>query len=207
MINQTSAVLALSRMMGKRIVPTGDNLDWKDYVQTAFDYAWRYFPWDWSLRTAVVDMDTDPYLPADFDLGGYREAVGGVDTQWQELNQVDFARNTGGYFFRLEYDTAVNRYKVYTNSGSSTITFVYQVTPPTLEEDVDVPFPSAMTIGIGASIYAKQGENPTRANIDQEWDEFHHELDRHVGRVQQNVPRAQNRNLQDYHGTYTGDVR
>ena len=64
-----------------------------------------------------------------------------------------------------------------------------------------------MTIGIGASIYAKQGENPTRADISQEWDEFHKELNRHVGRVSKNVRRSLNVNLQDDYGTYTGDTR
>lgn len=214
-INQTKVLTALSRMMGSRTLPQGDLTDWKDYCQTAFNYAWRYYKWDWSLRYATVDLSTDPYLPADFDIGGYRQAIGTVDGDIVELTLLDYARrSTGQRVFALQYDTTVDRYKVLTTSGLTSIDFVYQVAPPNLadvdattNQVINVPFPSAMTIGIGASIYAKQGENPTRADIDQEWDEFHAELDRHVGRVNTNIVRNTNLNLQDYYGTYTGDTR
>ena len=196
-------------MMGKRSIPTQGNLDdWKDYCQTAFDYAWRYFKWDWSLRTITIDLDADPYLPASFDIGGYREAMPTADGDISEVTLADYYRLPSGMRnFALEYDTGEGRYKILTKSGLSEITFVYQIEPPALDDAIPVPFPSAMTVGIGASIYAKQGENPTRADITQEWDEFHVELDRHVGRVSSNVRRSTNLNLQDYYGTYTGDVR
>lgn len=208
LITQNSMLIALSRMMGKRTLPQGDNLDWKDYIQTAFDYAWRYYKWDWTLRQTTVDLATTPYLPEDFDLGGYREAVPTADGEITELTLSDYARQPSGLrTFALEFDTTENKYKVLTKSGLSTISFVYQTEPPTIDEDSAVPFPSSMTVGIGASIYAKQGENPTRANIDQEWDEFHAELDRHVGRMERGRVRGTNLNLQDTFGTYTGDTR
>lgn len=213
-IDQTQVLTALSRLMGKRTLPQGTNLDWIDYCQTAFNYAWRYYKWDWSLRQATIDLDADPYLPEDFDIGGYREAIPTADGYISEVTLLDYGRLPSGLRqYTLEYDTTVNRYKVLSSSGLATISFVYQVAPPTLSEKDDdneyiqVPFPSAMTVGIGASIYAKQGENPTRAEISQEWDEFHAELDRHVGRISSNVRRNLNLNLQDAYGTYTGDIR
>lgn len=207
MITQTTALTALSRMMGKRKLPQGDLSDWKDYVQTAFDYAWRYYQWDWSIRLVTVDLATDPYLPADFDIAGYRMAVPTADGDITELNFLDYSRQGTGYrTFALQYDSTLKRYKVLTKSGLSTIDFIYQVAPPTLSNETEVEFPSSMTIGIGASIYAKQGENPTRADITQEWDEFHAELDRHTSRSDRNMPRNTNMNLQDSKGTYTGDV-
>lgn len=207
LITQLEMLTALSRMMGKRSLPQGDNTDWKDYVQTAFDYSWRYYKWDWTLRTVTVDL-TDPYLPDDFDLGGYRQAVPTTDGGIVEVTLFDYAQQQSGMrTFALEFDSTANKYKVLTKSGLSTIDFVYQIEPPTIDEDSSIPFPSAMTIGIGASIYAKQGENPTRANIDQEWDEFHAELDRHVGRMERGRVRNTNLNLQDDYGTYTGDTR
>lgn len=208
-ITQTDVLKALSRMMGKRNIPTQGTLDdWKDYCQTAFDYAWRYYKWDWSLRTITVDLSTDPYLPATFDLGGYRQAIGGVNGDISEVTLLDYNRMPSGLRnYTLEYDIGEGQYKVLSKSGLTSIDFVYQIAPPTLDDITAVPFPSAMTIGIGASIYAKQGENPTRADISQEWDEFHKELDRHVGRIGNNVVRSTNLNLQDAYGTYTGDVR
>lgn len=208
MIDQTEAMLCLSRMMGKRgSLPGGDNSDWKSYIQEAFKYAWRYYKWDWSLKTVTVNMETDPYMPTDFDIGGYREAVPDQNGNFSELKPIDFARRTYGNVFSLEYDLSVNRYKISSKSSTTSITFIYQVAPPVLTEDSKVPFPSAMTIGIGAAIYAKQGENPSRADISQEWDQFHHELDRHTSRSDKNTPRNAIFNLQDQYGTYTGDVR
>lgn len=206
MIDQTKVLTALSRMMGKRKLPQGDLSDWKDYCQTAFDYAWRYYQWDWSMKLVTVDLGTDPYLPTDFDIGGYRQAVPTADGDITELKLTDYSRQGNGFrTFALQYDDTMGRYKVLTKSGLSTIDFLYQVAPPTLGA-TEVPFPSAMTIGIGAAIYAKQGENPTRADITQEWDEFHAELDRHTSRSDVNTPRNTNMNLQDSKGTYTGDV-
>lgn len=213
-IDMTSAMTALSRMMGKRTLPQGDLTDWQDYVQTAFDYAWRYYQWDWSLRYVTVDLASDPYLPEDFDIGGYREAMPDQSNVYTEVTLQDYTRLPAGLQkYALQFDPTLNRYKVLQNSGLSTLDFVYQIAPPNLSDKdtngVYVPaiFPSAMTIGIGASIWAKQGENPTRADISQEWDEFHKELNRHVGRVSKNVRRQLNINLQDDYGTYTGDTR
>jgi hypothetical protein len=205
--NQTEALLSLSRMMGSRVLPQGENLDWKDYVQAAFDYAWRYHKWDWSLRIATVNMTTDPYLPVDFDLGGYRQAMSDQNGELTEVKLIDYARTTATNVFALQYDPAKKQYKVLTRSTSGTIDFIYQITPPTLSADVKVDFPAVMPIGIGASIYAKQGENPTRAEVSQEWDMFHAELNRLVARVDKNQPRNTNLNLQDAYGTYTGDTR
>ena len=213
-IDMTSVLTALSRMMGKRTLPQGDLTDWEDYAQTAFDYAWRYYKWDWSLRYVNVDLTNDPYIPADFDIGGYREAMPNQSNIYTEVTLQDYARLPAGLQkFALQFDPLTSRYQVLTNSGLTSMDFVYQTAPPSLnDKDVSgsyIPavFPSAMTIGMGASIYAKQGENPTRADISQEWDLFHKELNRHVGRVSQNVKRSLNLNLQDDYGTYTGDTR
>lgn len=206
MVNQSTILTALARLMGKRTLPQGDNSDWEDYAQTAFDYAWRYYKWDWSLRYATVDLVNTPYMPEDFDIGGYREAIATTDGEIGEITLSDYARLSAPRAFSLEFDSSTNRYKVYSKTGLSSIKFVYQVKPPTLGETY-VPFPSSMSIAMGAAIYAKQAQNPTRANVDQEWDIFHKELNRHVGRSDINKPRNTNMNLQDYHGTYTGDTR
>ena len=195
--------------MGKRSIPTqGSNADWIDYCQTAFDYAWRYYKWDWSMRVVTIDLVADPYLPANFDIGGYREAMPTPDGSIAEVTLSDYYRLPSGLRnFALEYDTGTGAYKVLTNSGLTEMVFIYQIEPPKLDDENPVPFPSAMTVGIGAAVYAKQGENPTRAEISQEYDQFHKELDRHAARAYNAVPRNLNLNLQDSYGTYTGDVR
>lgn len=213
-IDMTSSLTALSRMMGKRTLPQGDLTDWEFYVQTALDYAWRYYKWDWSMRYVTVDMTNDPYMPADFDIGGFREVMPNQSNIYTEVTLEDYARLPAGLQkYALQFDPVLNRYKILSNNGLASFDIVYQVAPPTLANKdaggayIPVVFPSAMAIGIGASIWAKQGENPTRADISQEWDLFHKELNRHVGRMTTNVKRSLNLNLQDDYGTYTGDTR
>lgn len=214
MIDMTAVLTALSRLMGKRSLPQGDNSDWESYVQTAFDYAWRYYEWSFSLDVATIDLVNDPYMPADFDLDGFRQVVNASGDNVVELNLADYYKMpTGLQNFALKYDRTLNRYEVLTTSGASSLQMIYQVAPPDLSEKdaesnyITHPFPSAETVAIGAAIYAKQGENPQTADIAQEWDEFHVELDRHVGRATRSTPRSTNLNLQDAYGTYTGDTR
>lgn len=208
MITQEDVLKNIARLMGMTIIPQGDLSDWEDYAQEAFNYAWRYYKWDWSVKVATVDLSNSPYLPSDFDPGGYREAVGTPDGAYTEVNLMDFARSHADTrVFSLEYDEVGSRYKVNTrSSGVPTMDFVYQTAPPKLG-DVPVMFPSALIIAIGATIWAKQADNPTRADISQEWDEFHAELDRHTGRMEVNKVQGQARNLYDVQGTYFGDTR
>ena len=207
-INLEEVKLAIARFLGMRRMPQGDHSDWDTYAQAAFDYAWRYYKWGWSLRVATLVNDGagNFYLPDDFDLDGYREALGADGYAPLEMELGEWHIN-GQYnqSFAIEYDPAVNKYKALMGSGTSGLTLLYQIAPPELT--AGAPFPSAMTIGIGGSIYAKQAENPLRADISQEWDEFHAELDRHVARSEKNKPQRYSKNLEDYYHTYTGDTR
>lgn len=197
-VNQITVLTALNNLMGRRVLPGGTQDDLKRYCQYAFDYAWRYYKWGFSLATAdlVADENGEVYLPANFDIDGYRKFSSGT-----EIAVDESLSSSGSSSFAIVYDMDKGLYKTKpANPGS----LVYQVEPPTLTDSKDVPFPSAMTIAIGASIYAKQAENPTRADISQEWDEFHAELDRHVARSYNNTPRRTARNRQDVMGTHTG---
>lgn len=198
-VNQVTVLTALNNLMGRRVLPGGNQDDLKRYCQYAFDYAWRYYKWGFSLANASVvdDGSGNFYLPDDFDIDGYRFIQGGVT----EVTIEEIASSNASNQVAIVYDAAAGKYKT---SPGVALTLTYQVTPPTLVDNVDVPFPSAMTIAIGASIYAKQAENPTRADISQEWDEFHSELDRHVSRSFNNTPRRQIRNYHDKMGSYTG---
>lgn len=202
LINQVDVLTALNNLMGRRTLPGGEQDDLKRYCQFAFDYAWRYYKWGFSLRTATLVDDGNGvfYLPADFDLEGHRQFV-----SLTEVPLFEILTSTSASVVAVEYDPDENRY--FLNPGSAA-RLVYQRTPPTLgtDEAGSAPFPSAMTVGMGAAIYAKQAENPTRADISQEWDEFHAELDRHVARSNNTAPRSRARNFHDRAGTFTGDV-
>lgn len=192
-ITQQDVLNALHNQMGHRVNPGGTDDDLKRYIQDGFKYCWRYFPWTFSLKKGTVD--SDGLLPTDFDHEGWREFNGVT-----ELTIKDSLSSTSGSY--IVWDTDLNIYKL---DPATPCTVAYQYTPPTLG-DTGVPFPSYMVVAEAALIFAKQGENPTRADVQQEWDMLHSHLDRLAGRAYNNRPRGRARNRHDMMGTFTGDV-
>jgi len=82
LITQTDVITFLNNLMGRRTLPGGTQDDLKNFCQEAFNYAWRYYRWEFSLRRATIDLATDPYMPADFDLEGYHEVANGPQSTW-----------------------------------------------------------------------------------------------------------------------------
>lgn len=182
LINQNDVLNRLHNLLGHRVNPGGTDDDLKRFVQDAFDYAWRYYKWGWSMKTATTLVDG--VLPADFDLDGY--------------SSID---NTA---YGIEWNNTTGRLVL---NPAGILTFTYQIAPPTLGSDTagSAPFPSAQTIALGAFVFAKKAENPTRADVQQEWDMFHSQLDRLAGRSDNNKPRRPVHYL-DAAGTYVGNV-
>lgn len=180
LINQVTVMNSLHNLMGYRNSPGGTDDDFKRYIQESFDYCWRYYRWRWALKTGATT--DDGVLPDDFDLDGYYSNAASANVIWDSDLQ------------KLRFDPAI-----------AVPAFTYQMAPPTLGTDSYVPFPSSQVVALGASIYAKMGANPTRAEVQQEWDMFHAELDRLVGRADRNQPRRP-QNYHDVMGTFTGDV-
>lgn len=179
LIKQSDVLIRLHNLMGKRVAPGGTDDDLKRYCQDAFDYAWRYFRWRWSIKSGSTDGTG--VLPDDFDLDGWFSEAENYDAVWDDSLQKLVLSPLGA------------------------LDFTYQIAPPTLNDEAGVPFPSAMAVAVGALLFAKQGENPTRADIQQEWDEWHSLLDRLAGRSYNNKPRRPQHYL-DRAGTYVGDV-
>ena len=181
-INQVDVMNALHNLMGHRQNPGGTDLDYQRYIQDAFEYCWRYYKWNWTTKT--VTTLADGLLPTDFDPLGYNS-----------LSQDDYS---------ISWDSTSGKY-ILNPIGVATLT--YQIVPPTLGTDASgaAPFPSAMVVAIGATVLAKQGANPTRADIQQEWDMWHSRLDRLVGQAESNI-RRRPQNRHSVSGTFTGDV-
>lgn len=181
LINRQEVLNLLHNQMGHRIPPGGTDDDLKRYIQEAFKYAWRYYKWGWAMKRFTT-LD-DGVLPEDFDLEGYFDQSETYTPTWDST--------TG----RLILDPV------------AAVDIVYQMAPPELGDDADgsAPFPSALTIAEGALIFAKLGENPTRADIQPEWDMFHSLLDRHVGFAERNKTRTP-QNRHSVTGTNTGQV-
>lgn len=180
-INQQDVLNALHNLMGHRVNPGGTDDDYKRYIQDSFDYCWRYYKWRWTTKT--VTTAADGILPTDFDPLGFYSVSDQYDVTW---------------------DTDAQRYVL---NPAGEVSLTYQTVPPTLgtNANTSAPFPSAMVVAIGATVMAKQGENPTRADIQQEWDLWHSRLDRLVGQAESNIRRRPT-NYLDRAGTYTGDV-
>lgn len=193
-ITQEDVLNGLHNLIGHRVTPGGTDEDLLRYIQDGFDYCWRYWKWTFSLKSGTID-EADGLLPTDYDHEGYRSFDGVTEVN---IEDTLVTGNTGS---AIIWDTDENRYRLEPIAGGS---MVYQYVPPTLSETA-VPFPSAMVVAEAAVIFAKLGENPTRADVQQEWDMLHSHLDRLVGRADANRVRVI-RNRHDVAGTYTGDV-
>ena len=178
-INRVTVMNALHNLMGHRVSPGGTDDDYKRYIQDSFEYCWRYYKWRWTMKQVTTAIDG--LLPVDFDPLGLNDLPDGVDFGWDSTNEK----------FVVE--------------PAQEITVNYQQAPPELDDSTNVPFPSAMVVAIGATVLAKQGANPTRADIQQEWDMWHSRLDRLVGQAESNIRRTP-QNRQSIMGTFTGDV-
>lgn len=200
-INQDDVLNVLHNQMGHRVAPGGTDTDLKRYVQEAFAYCWRYYKWTFSLKSGVVSA-ADSLLPTDFDLDGYRLFDGVTEVNIDETLGV-----TGGTSLAIQWNSASSRYEVTPalDVAGSDVSMIYQYAPPTLSSTVSAPFPSALTVAEAALVFAKMGENPTRADITQEWDLVHSLLDRLVGRADNNKPRRP-RHYLDQAGTFVGDT-
>jgi hypothetical protein len=194
-INQVDVLTVLHNQMGHRVAPGGTDEDLKRYVQEGFNYCWRYYKWTFSLKTATIAADG--ILPEDFDLDGYR-VFNGV----AEVNLEDTIAGASGS--AIKWNDATSRYIL---EPAVACTLAYQKMPPTLGTDAAgaAPFPSAMVVAEAAVIYSKLADNPTRADITQEWDMLHSHLDRLVGRADTNKVRSP-QNYLSVRGTFTGDV-
>lgn len=193
-INQSDVLNVLHNQMGHRVNPGGTDDDLKRYIQEAFDYCWRYYKWTFSLKTA--DVADDGILPEDFDHEGWRQFDGITEVN---IEDTIVTGNTGS---AVIWDADEERYVL---DPAAECTVVYQYLPPTLVTDAYAPFPSAQVVAEGAVIFAKLGENPTRADVQQEWDMLHSHLDRLVGRADANRIRTI-RTRHDVFGTHTGDT-
>lgn len=206
-IKKADVLAVLNNLMGRRTSPGGDNSDLERYCQIAFDYAWRYYTWSFSLRPATITFASDAHMPADFDLDGYHRILATPGNEWAYLPVEEYYDTpTGNRTYTLVWDSVVSKYTFVTSFSVATVDIIYQVTPPVLDDVTPQPFPSASSIAMGAAVWAKQGENPTRADISQELDLWELELDMHTGRAEKHKPRQSARSRQEVAGTYTGDV-
>lgn len=173
---------------------SGEVSDWERFAQAGLNYCWRYHQWLWTLKRGTTELvDGKYYLPTDIDYSGYRQLDGIT-----EVNILD--GGTGAY---LQYDETKERYQLV---NGDVVALLYQVEPPTLTDIVRIPFPSALTVAMAMMIYAKNSENPDRADISQEWDIVHAELDKLVALEEKNKPKRRARTRQEVYGTYTGKV-
>src|SRR5690349_6037047 len=129
MFKQQDILTVLNNLMGRRNLAQGTDDDLKRYCQSAYDYAWRYYKWTFSLKSAAIA--SDGILPADFDLEGYR-VFDGVT----EIPLIDTLTSTSGSAIEFDITTGL-----YTLNPATAATMIYQTVPPTINDDTSVPFP------------------------------------------------------------------
>lgn len=194
--------------MGTASMPLGNQAAYDKSIKAAIDYVWRYTTWAFTVKRDVpLQAGTGAnagkfYLPADFDILGWRDlGVEEYATTDGDNPDTDLGRPLRGVY--LVYDEGASRFRVV--GGNANMRVAYQTKPP--EINTVVTFPSFDPVFIAAAIFQKQKENPNSADTTQLWDLLHQKLDQMAGQAYFNTPHHKPRNRYEQFATFIGDTR
>lgn len=183
--------------LGLASMPKGNTTAYDKSIKAGLDYCWRYATWRFAIKRGValdavtVNDVTTFYMPADFDILGWRD-LGTPET--------DVLDGSGVY---LKYDDGLSKFIV--NGGSAEMRVAYQVKPPAI--NTVVYFPSLDPLFLAAGIMQKFKDNPNSTQAQQQWDILHTKLDQLSGQAYMNTPKHTPRNRYEKYNTFVGDKR
>jgi len=162
----TDVSQALSYLLGEQSVPTTNVADREFFIQRALERIYRIYDFDMAkLRATVTQVAGVASLPsgvrrdAQLDVR-YVQAGTNDDIILEEVPYEDHDKYSAGdrkYYRMQEGDTTV----LYTNeTGYNPLTVRYTPAAPVINASISTPFPSSMTIALGALVYYRQAEDP-----------------------------------------------
>ena len=203
------ARLAIAQLSGRRVIPSGSLDNWDINIQWAFDHAWRYYKWSWTVATDTLQAGSDniAYLPKNFDYGSWTKIAGmekfEIDDVDVTTDPLDGVSDNSKYI--ILFDDEEDQYYVKGNVDGKNL--FYQKQPPKIDfsdESNPIKFVSSMVLGMGAVINIKKGDNPNRYSASPDWDAFHVELDLLVSEQNRNRGGRLGRNLYEINNWRTG---
>lgn len=209
---QSGLLTTLAYLMGERTVNATTSTSRGDFLQKTLEEAYSAYPWRFARTTATLSISSGIVtLPTDFD-NGHPARVQYVNSQSSQLvlNQIDpddrDKVNDGDLAYWI---TALSSGRFILNTkdtNPTTLEVSYQVVAPTLDsgDTVGTPYPSGMTLALGARRFVKLAQNPD-ADISQDEALFEKRLAIDISGEQTSVPRKRRDSRQSLTGNSTGD--
>lgn len=197
----------VAQYLGLGSFPTGNETAYDSSLQSAIDYCWRFTDWIFTIKRDIEPdkEDNKLYLPADFDILGWRNFKGMAEFNTKDAVEFEELKHIPIEGVYLEFDTNKNRFQIKGNTGGVT-TFSYQVMPPKIS-DGSIHFVGHQPIVMGAAIYQKMKEHPNSADVRQEWNMLDMLLAQMASKNNRNTPLHKPRTRYDLYETYFGDTR
>jgi hypothetical protein len=196
--------------MGERSINATTSAPRADFINTTLAEVYQAYPWRFARTNATLTISGGvATLPTNYDDNHLSQAkfengvtfkLDAVDAddedEVQDGDRAVWVESIGGDAYVLKTkDTDV-----------STVNFRYQTKAPTLDsgDTITTPYPSKMTLALGARRYVKLGQNPD-ADISQDEKIFQNKLSADIAFQQVNAPRKRRKTAQRQTGTATGD--
>lgn len=205
---QTDYLNTLSYIRGETTVPSGANLNRKEFIQRTLDEIYRGYRWPFNNAVATVTItNKSGTMPADFAV--YHEPfvryIRGTN-DIVELRQVNITEkddcNEGDYVYWL-IPTGTGTFTIGISEPISSVEVIYQKLTPTVSSTVGSEFDDTMTVALGANRYMKMSDDPN-ADIAQDDAVFQQQLEGNIATYNSATQRRGLRTRQSISGYYTG---
>lgn len=209
-IYQPGILLTLAYLMGEKSVNATTSTSRADFIQKTLEECYQAYPWRFASANATLVVASGiATLPTMIDVSHFVTASyfsGTTEIDLTEIDPVDKEQvNNGDHAFWLQAQSD-GTYLLNTKDTLTSVIVRYQQQAPTLDSagTVGTPYPSAMTIAVGARRWVKQSQNPD-ADISQEQKLFEKYQANDIAAQQIPSPRRARRSRQGQIGSRTGE--
>jgi hypothetical protein len=208
--SQSAILTTLAYLLGERTVNTTTSAPRADFIQETLNEAYSAYPWRFARTNATLTISNGiATLPTNYDDNQASQAKfdNGTTIKLDPIDPDDEDEVADGdravWIEAISDDTYVLKTK---DSDVSTVRFRYQKQAPTLDTagTVTTPYPSKMTIALGARRFVKLGQNPD-ADISQDEKIFQNRLSSDIAGHQVPAPRKRRKTAHTQSGRATGD--
>lgn len=211
LLYQSGILTTLAYLMGERSVNATTSAPRANFVQKTLEECYKAYPWKFARTNATLSISSGiATLPTDFDFNHSPGVSFFQSSQEIDLDEVDEKDrnqvNNGDRAFWLSA-LPTGRFLLNTkDTDVSQIVVNYQTVAPSLDSSgtVGTPYPSELTLALGARRFVKLGQNPD-ADISQEQQQFKDSLNDDIVAQQLASPRRNRRSRQSQIGSVTGE--
>lgn len=209
---QNGLLTTIAYLMGERTVNATTSPSRADFLQKTLNELYESYPWKFARTTATLSISGGiATLPTTFDNSHIARVrylnSSGTQNVLNEIDPDDQDKVVDGdlaYWITSQGDgTFLLRSK---DSAPTSLSVSFQTVAPTLDANntVGTPYPSPMTLALGARRFVKLGQNPD-ADISQDQAIFEKYRAQDIAAEQTAHPSKRRSSRQSLTGTRTGD--